>query len=67
MNQSLIKKIRVDNGLTQTELARKLGVNQSQVSRWERGVQLVPEWAKLLIECLFIRDGEDGRHNQMQQ
>lgn len=56
MNQSWIKKIRIENNLTQLELSRLMGVDQSQVSRWEREVQPIPEWVDRLIECLFKKD-----------
>lgn len=34
---NLIKRIRLENGLTQTQLAKRLGTNQANVSRWENG------------------------------
>jgi len=34
---SLLRKIRQDAGLTQAQMADKLGVNQSWVSYYERG------------------------------
>lgn len=34
---SLLRKIRQEAGLTQTQMADKLGVNQSWVSYYERG------------------------------
>lgn len=33
-----LKEARIAKGLTQTELAQKLGVGQSAVGKWERGV-----------------------------
>lgn len=33
----LIKQKRIDKGLSQTELANKMGVNVSTISRWESG------------------------------
>lgn len=36
---SLLKKVRVDADLTQTELAQKLGETQSYVSKYESGEQ----------------------------
>lgn len=35
-----ITRMRVGRGLKQTELARAIGVSQSQLSRWERGADL---------------------------
>lgn len=34
---SAIKRYRVQNALTQEELARKLGVDTMQILRWENG------------------------------
>ena len=33
-----LKEARIAKGLTQTELAQKLGVGQSAVGKWERGI-----------------------------
>ena len=35
-----IKKLRVDNGLTQEELAQKIPIDRTAVSKWERGLNL---------------------------
>lgn len=37
---SIIAAKRKEKGLTQTELAERMGVNQIQVSRWENGKHL---------------------------
>ncbi|MGA9112918.1 MAG: helix-turn-helix transcriptional regulator [Candidatus Dormiibacterota bacterium] len=38
MKKATIRQLREAAGLTQAELARRVGVQTSQVSRWERGV-----------------------------
>lgn len=45
--RDLIKELRIANGLTQAELARRLGVPQSYVSKYETGERRldVPETA----------------------
>ena len=36
----LIAKLRMEKGMTQTELGDKLGVSYKAVSKWERGINL---------------------------
>lgn len=38
MNNSPLTIARVTKGLTQTQLAKKLGVEQSTISQWERNI-----------------------------
>jgi len=53
---SFIKKLRIDNNLTQLELAEKLGVTYQAVSKWENGKN-VPDIATLKeISKLFNID-----------
>lgn len=33
----LIKRIRLLNGINQTQMAKRLGVQQQNISRWEQG------------------------------
>lgn len=59
-----LKEIRLRRGLTQTDLAAKLGVTQSVVAMWERGAVMpaaskLPELADALncsIDALYGRD-----------
>lgn len=48
-----IKKYRIENGLSQEELAKKLGVNESTVFHWEKGTH-IPFTSKLkILEKMF--------------
>ena len=59
-----LRSIRQMRGLTQTELAEKMGVTQSLVAMWERGAVLpsaekLPRLADLLgctIDALYGRE-----------
>ena len=58
----LIRDRRLEIGLSQEELAQKMGVNQTAISQWERGVALpscekLPDLSKALrctIDELFV-------------
>lgn len=43
----VIKKTRKENGMTGSELARKMNISQQQMSRYERGIN------KISIDMLF--------------
>ncbi len=50
----LLREMRQEAGLTQTQLAAKLGVLQAEVSNWERGEKRLD-----LIELCHIVDALD--------
>ena len=56
---SFIKEIRKEKGLTQEQLAEKLGVSQKSVSRWETG-KTMPDYSLLpnICETLEINVAE---------
>lgn len=62
-----IRDLRLAAGLTQSDLAAKVGVAQATVAEWERGVyspgaQKLPALAKALgctIDELYISDAKD--------
>ena len=60
-----IKKARLDAGLTQIEVAEKLGVAQAQYARWENGGRNPKdETVKKLAEIFGVTfDKLQGRHD----
>ena len=48
-----IKELRERSGLTQTELAKKMGVTRSSVNGWEMGVS-IPSIMKLVELAMFF-------------
>ena len=59
-----IKKARLDEGLTQLEVAEKLGVAQAQYARWENGGrnpkdETVEKLAEIFGTSLEILKGRD--------
>jgi transcriptional regulator with XRE-family HTH domain len=61
----LIREARNYAGLSQRELAARLGTKQSVVSRWERGVDTprVDTLARILQACGFEADVRFRRHD----
>lgn len=52
MSAHEIKSIRESLGMTQTEFAENLGVQQTAVSHWELGLRRPSGAAEILIEML---------------
>lgn len=52
-----IKTIRVELGLTQEDLARRLGLALSTVSKWEQGVTSPSRLAREKLEKLLKKGG----------
>jgi transcriptional regulator with XRE-family HTH domain len=67
----LIRDARQLAGLTQAELARRLGTKQSAVSNWERGWERghdtprVDTLARILEACGFVADVTFRRHDDV--
>jgi protein-disulfide isomerase/DNA-binding XRE family transcriptional regulator len=51
-DSELVSHARAELGITQTELASRLGVTPSAVSRWEAGLRALPGPARKLLEQL---------------
>lgn len=48
-----LKETRIEEGMTQEELAVKLGVNPRSVRRWENGEQIPARSTKKHVELFF--------------
>ena len=64
MSKDNIKKARLNAGLTQTQVAKKLGVAQAQYARWENGGrkpkdETVEKLAKIFNTSFEILKGRD--------
>ena len=63
MSPEEFKSGRSTIGLTQTELARRLGVHPMTVSRWERGFVSIPSPVEKLMQ-LWVKARRGGRRKR---
>jgi DNA-binding transcriptional regulator YiaG len=61
MTASDMKHRRRALELTQTDLAKRLGVHSMTVSRWERGTVPIPEPVSLLLKVWVTAEKERGK------
>lgn len=61
-----IKKLRLKLGLTQDELARKLGITNTTLSRWERNHTHLGELTWLGILAKLQKEAEEKDENVIQ-
>ena len=54
-----LKELRKERGLTQSELAKLIGVDQRTVSAWEKGV-CEPSFCMLYKLCEIFEESFDG-------
>lgn len=52
MNKIDLWNFRKRHNITCSELASKIGVHRSQVTRWENDQQKIPKWLERFLECL---------------
>ncbi|MEW6163088.1 MAG: helix-turn-helix transcriptional regulator [Nitrospirota bacterium] len=53
-----LKAWRKRTGYSQGKLAKVLGITPLTVSRWERGVTVIPSFLHLALRCLELEGGE---------
>ena len=54
-DKGLVKEARVKLGLTQEQLADKLGITRQQIINLEKGHRQVMKQTELAIECLLLQ------------
>ena len=68
---SKIRRLRLERGLTQKELARKLGARYHYISRWEKGVEPSAKYLGKLAKALDVDIAEfyptDQSENMLDQ
>lgn len=64
-----IRTARLERGLTQGELAARIGVSQSTISFWENGTEtpMVKHLITLALELPEIVENFDGRERELLQ
>ena len=53
-DENIVKKVCKELGITQKELAKKMGVHEETVSKWSRGIIEIPQMALHHFELLKI-------------
>jgi len=59
--QSLVKKVRLQLGLTQDDFARELGVSYATVNRWENGQYKPSKLAKAQFNAFLKKMSRRGK------
>lgn len=56
-----IRSVRKGLGLSQADLAAKLGVTQGTISRFEKGLLRIDERTRLAVEALQLKEAQPRR------
>lgn len=62
-----LKEWRRKRGLTQEDLARRLGVIRLTVARWETATRAIPSFLQLALEALENRMEKGGKNGNNPQ
>ena len=54
MNENIVKKVCKELGITQKELAERLGVSADTISNWAKGKTKTPKWALELFRLMKL-------------
>ena len=56
MESTTLKKKRLQFGLTQTQLGKRLGVSRKTILNYESGITIIPETKAQLLDLIFSED-----------
>ena len=51
--ENIVKKTCKELGITQKELAERIGVSETTVTNWARGATPIPEWGTKI--CILLK------------
>lgn len=63
MTPAELRDLRTGLNLSQSGLARLLGVNAMTISRWERGERGIPPYLRLALDHLSVPPGHPAPHS----
>ncbi|WOE69110.1 helix-turn-helix transcriptional regulator [Hydrogenimonas thermophila] len=63
MQENIVKKVCKELGITQKELAERLGVSADTISNWAKGKTKTPKWALELFRLMKL-ESEIKEKNQ---
>lgn len=66
LHGALLRRLRIEAGMSQAELAERLAYTQQEVSNWERGLHRIPVSLRGQVLALFA-DVRQTRHNNLAQ
>ncbi|BCD61720.1 hypothetical protein NrS5_16 [Nitratiruptor phage NrS-5] len=63
--ENIVKKVCKELGITQKELAERIGVNEGTPAQWSSKGN-IPEWAKKFMECLLEKKACEDKLQKFQ-
>jgi transcriptional regulator with XRE-family HTH domain len=67
MTHNELKKWRIKNNYSQSQLAKALGTHVMTVSQWERNIRSIPSFLHLALRCLELEGGESTKGKSKQE
>ena len=64
MTHDELKKWRLENHYSQSQLANELGTHVMTISQWERNIRTIPPFLHLALRCLEMEGGESKKKAQ---
>jgi len=61
MTHDELKKWRLENHYSQSQLANELGTHVMTISQWERNIRTIPPFLHLALRCLEMEGGESKK------